>query len=718
MAENKGILVFAGTTEGRELAEYLRRQQIDAHVLTATEYGEQLLIAPGNGADVPGSKGDGGPAERNACRGRADSDFMVSAGRLDAAQMCALIEEEKPEIVVDATHPYAVLVSENISKACAKTGTEYVRLLRKSLALEAAGSETDKACLREDGAGDMAEGDAAAGEELDGCTWVESAEEAVRYLEGTTGNVFVTTGSKELSKYTALTGYESRVYARILSVQASMDEAVRLGFSGSHLICMQGPFSEEINAAMLRQTDARYMVTKESGANGGFLEKIQAARRTGVHPVVIGRPGRESGKSLEEVKAMLCARLHISVKRIIDMVGIGMGSPENMTVEARRACEEAQLLIGAERMLEAAQKAGFNKPSFKSYKAEEIYEFVTSHPEYDHVAVLLSGDVGFYSGAKKLYELFDGDEINVYCGISSAVYLCGKLHTSWEDARLVSLHGRSSNIISAVARNPKVFALVGERGRAAQICRDLCEYHMGDVTVTVGEELSYENERIVTGTAAEMSAAGFAPLCVMLIQNQNADSTRTHGIPDEEFIRARVPMTKEEIRSVSLSKLKLASDSVIYDVGAGTGSVSVEMALQAEEGHVYAIEKKEEAANLIEENKHKFKVQHITVVRGLAPDVMEELPAPTHAFIGGSSGNLKEILACIFKKNLKARIVINAIVLETVAEALSCIKEMKAADVDIVSVSSARSKEAGPYHMMMGQNPVYVISFTGGGADE
>lgn len=190
MAENKGILVFAGTTEGRELAEYLRRQQIDAHVLTATEYGEQLLIAPGNGADVPGSKADGGPAERNACRGRADSDFMVSAGRLDAAQMCALIEEEKPEIVVDATHPYAVLVSENISKACAKTGTEYVRLLRKSLALETAGPETDKACLREDGAGDMTEGDAAAGEELDGCTWVESAEEAVRYLEGTTGNVF------------------------------------------------------------------------------------------------------------------------------------------------------------------------------------------------------------------------------------------------------------------------------------------------------------------------------------------------------------------------------------------------------------------------------------------------------------------------------------------------------------------------------------------------
>ena len=241
---------------------------------------------------------------------------------------------------------------------------------------------------------------------------------------------------------------------------------------------------------------------------------------------------------------------------------------------------------------------------------------------------------------------------------------------------------------------------------------------MENVAVSVGEELSYESERIITGTAAELSEMEFAPLCVMLFQNQEADCTKTHGISDEEFVRAKVPMTKEEIRSVSLSKLRLAADSVIYDVGAGTGSVSIEMALQAEDGHVYAIEKKEEAADLIEENKHKFKVQHVTVVRGLAPDALDGLPAPTHAFIGGSSGNLKEILTCIFEKNPKARIVINAIVLETVAEAVSCIKGMKVEDVDIVSLSSARSKEVGPYHMMMGQNPVYVISFTGGGVDE
>ena len=433
MAENKSILLFAGTTEGRELAEYLRRQDVSAHVLTATEYGEQLLI----------EQGENGSGEC-ACEKGAAAGFRVSAGRLDEGQMAALIEEERPELVVDATHPYAALVSENIREACRETGTEYVRLLRKSLAHEADIPDTYKEGrpeinsvplknLAESPGTDSAFSKEQAGspgadpmpsEEMDGCIWVESVEEAVRYLKGTSGNVFVTTGSKELAKYTELPGYEKRIYARILSVRASMDEAVRLGFSGSHLICMQGPFSEEMNAAMLRQTDARYMVTKESGANGGFLEKIQAARGLGVRSVVIGRPAKEFGRSLDEVKAMLCERLGIRVKRRVDMIGIGMGNPDNMTVEARKACEEAQLLIGAKRMLGAAEKAGIVKPSFTSYKAEEIHGFVTSHPEYDHVAVLLSGDVGFYSGAKKLYELFDGDEVNVYCGISSAVYLC------------------------------------------------------------------------------------------------------------------------------------------------------------------------------------------------------------------------------------------------------------------------------------------------------
>lgn len=739
------IFLFAGTTEGRQLAGYLKRQQIPCRVMAATEYGGWLL--DGSSGET-GRKDEAGKANEADGANEADKAheadganeadkaheadktneadiYQVAAGRMDREQMRRMFEEEKPVAVIDATHPYAVAVSENISSACACTGTEYVRLIRSmaawksGMAAESREGSSGEASSREKSTGEKSDRGAENREasEADGCIWVDSVKEAVRYLQRTKGNILVTTGSKELSAYTELEDWKNRVYARILSVAASMEEAVRLGFTGSHLICMQGPFSEEMNLAMLRQTGAEYLVTKESGTNGGFLEKIRAAKSAGAKAVIIGRPRREEGKSLEEVKHWIAGKMGIQVKRRIDLIGIGMGNPENMTIEARKACEEAQVLIGAGRMLEAAEAAGLKKPFYASYKAEEIYRFMQEHPEYDRTAVLLSGDVGFYSGAKKLFDLFQGEKVHVYSGISSVVYLCGKLHTSWEDARLLSLHGRTANIVTAVDRYPKVFALVGEKGKAAEVCRKLCEYGLSDVMVSVGEELSYEKERIVTGRAEELQNMEFAPLGVMLFENPAASHCAAHGIRDDAFIRAKVPMTKEEVRSVSLSKLMLKSDSIVYDVGAGTGSVSIEMALQAEEGHVYAVEKKEEAADLIKENKRKFRTDHVTVVRGLAPEALEGLPAPTHAFIGGSSGNLREILACILTKNPKTRIVINAIVLETVSEALACIKSMGIEDADIVSLSCAKAKTAGPYHMMMGMNPVYVISFTGGGAD-
>ena len=164
------------------------------------------------------------------------------------------------------------------------------------------------------------------------------------------------------------------------------------------------------------------------------------------------------------------------------------------------------------------------------------------------------------------------------------------------------------------------------------------------------------------------------------------------------------------MRTVSLSKLELTEESVCYDVGAGTGSVSVEMALRAHQGAVYAIEKKEEAVQLLEENKRKFGADNLEIIRGLAPEAMEELPAPTHAFIGGSSRNLKQIVKLLIEKNRQVRIVINCITLETVTEALQTAKEFAFGENEIVQLNASRSKAVGRYHMMMGENPIYIIT--------
>ncbi|MGN0363000.1 MAG: precorrin-6Y C5,15-methyltransferase (decarboxylating) subunit CbiT, partial [Bilifractor sp.] len=156
--------------------------------------------------------------------------------------------------------------------------------------------------------------------------------------------------------------------------------------------------------------------------------------------------------------------------------------------------------------------------------------------------------------------------------------------------------------------------------------------------------------------------------------------------------------------------------SVVYDIGAGSGSCSVEAALRAVEGRVYAIEKNPAAVRLLYSNKLKFRVDNMEIVEGSAPEALQDLPVPTHAFLGGTGGNMEEILRLLLQKNPGIRVVLNAITLETVTQALDILKRLPFAEPDIASVTVAKSKKAGPYHMMMGQNPVYVITTEGVGS--
>lgn len=658
MEKKSEILIFAGTTEGRELAEFFSERHVFITASVATEYGETLL----------------NPGEY----------LTVRQGRMSQEEMEGFLKKHTFLAVVDATHPYAQEVSRNIQRACLAVEVEYIRLLREESA------------------------------DTEDCIFVESSEKAAEYLGTVQGNVLVTTGSKELSAFTKVPDFKERIYARVLSTPEVAASCAALGFEGKHLICMQGPFSRELNTAMLRQFQAAFLVTKDSGKAGGFEEKLEAAREAGAKVVLIGRPKESgpTGKSMGEVKRLLMERLKLPGDWQISLVGIGMGSRESMTLEADRLIREADVLIGGERMLRQADIYG--KHRFAAYKPEEIRDFVYAHPEYDRVAILLSGDVGFYSGAKRLYEVFEGRQIHVCPGISSAVYFLGKLHKAWEDTALLSLHGRRQNVIGAVSRKKKVFALVGEKEGINRLCEKLIFYGLEKVHLSVGERLSYPDERIREGSPGELKDEIFDPLSVVLIENPDAVHYTTHGLEDKEFIREKVPMTKQGIRSISLSKLRLFQDAVIYDVGAGTGSVSVEMARMAPEGWVYAIEKKEDAAELLEANRRKFALDNMTVVRGLAPEAMESLPIPTHVFIGGSSGNLRSIMTLALKKNPRVRFVINAIALETVSEALDALRALPVTDADIMTAAIGESKVVGAYHMMMGQNPVYIISCTGG----
>lgn len=652
-------IVFAGTTEGYALCEFLAENRVSVYACAATEYGGSLL---------------------------QENEFLhVSAGRLKTEDMEELFRKENPEIVLDATHPYAAEVTKNIRTACESAGVLYQRILRPE------------------------------GEKNSEAIYVESTEEAAAFLSGTEGNIFLTTGSKELTKFTGIPDYKERLFARVLSIPSVIRSCAELGIEGKHLIGMQGPFSAEINEAMLRQFQCSYLVTKDTGLAGGFPEKMEACQRCGVTPVIIGRPLKEEGLSLQDARVFLSKMFGFTLSQKISLVGIGMGAEKTLTLEGKKALNAAELLIGAKRMTEAVQKPG--QMVLHEYRSEKIVEYIREHPKYRTVAIALSGDVGFYSGAKKLIDQLDGN-VEVICGISSVVYFMSKIGLSWDDAKIVSAHGRNCNLISLIRHNPKVFSILGTEDGVAVLASRLVYYGMGDVTLYVGENLSYENEKIFHDKAANLTEYRGDALSVVTACNEKATPmSAVHGISDGEFLRGKAPMTKEEVRTVSLSKLRLSEDSVCYDVGAGTGSVSVEMALRAWMGQVYAIEKKEDALALLKENKKKFAVDNLAIIPGVAPEAMTELPAPTHAFIGGSSGNMQDIINLLLEKNPKVRIVINCITLETVTEAMNAIRDFGLEDVDIVQLAAARSKSIGRYHMMMGENPIYIISCSGRGEE-
>lgn len=426
----------------------------------------------------------------------------------------------------------------------------------------------------------------------------------------------------------------------------------------------------------------------------------------------------------------------------VNLVAMGMGNRDALTVGALRALEESELLIGAKRLLDACDDIAPGAERLCLTNANAIRDALAERAnasdaenatnadttdagkgEHDDAnmrtvrtaSILVSGDIGFYSLAPHVRPLLSEYKVETFPGVSSLVYFCAKLGIPWQDVHCVSAHGRPLDAVGAVQSHAITFLLTGGTACAHNICRELAEHNLGDARVHVGEYLSYANERIVTGTALELAHETFDSLAVMLVENPHPLG-RPHAVPalpDEAFSRGKVPMTKRDVRTLALARLRVNPASIVWDVGAGTGSVSVECALAAWEGRVFAVERNPEAVSLIRENSKKFNTCNLNIIEGLAPEALHGLPAPDCVFIGGSAGHLREILRCALDANPKARIVITAITLETVAEAVRCLDEFELEDTDITQVSVAAAHAAGGNHLMMGNNPVYLISGTG-----
>ncbi|MDF2803270.1 MAG: cbiE, partial [Anaerocolumna sp.] len=316
------------------------------------------------------------------------------------------------------------------------------------------------------------------------------------------------------------------------------------------------------------------------------------------------------------------------------LLGIGMGNPGTLTLEGKKAIGEAEVLIGAKRVLEGFDS---NATKITAIESKRIAEFI-EESGYTRYVVLFSGDTGFYSGANSLKPYLCNHQVTILPGISSLSYFSAKLGIPWEDIFVLSVHGRKNNVVKAVFEHHKTFLLT--QGNVGEVCKELIQAGLEEVEIFTGQNLSYSNERIVKGHPSDLGQEEFPSLSVMLIINNKYKKEIRIGIKDEEFVRGKVPMTKSEIRAISISKLYMEENSIVYDIGAGTGSITVEAAMLCDKGRVYAIEEKSEAVELIHINVEKFGLDNVTICHGSAPDSILDLETPDRAFIGGSRGNL------------------------------------------------------------------------------
>lgn len=413
--------------------------------------------------------------------------------------------------------------------------------------------------------------------------------------------------------------------------------------------------------------------------------------------------------------------------RKVTIIGAGPGNPDLLSRAALDAIDIADVVIGAHRAL-----VGIDVPPdvmrCELVKTADIVAALTDAASWQRAVVVMTGDVGLFSGARRLVEALSGDarvDVRIIPGISSASYLAARLARPWQDWRFASAHGVACDIVAEAERAGELFLVTSGGEDPSRLSGELVQAGFGDARVTVAERLSYPDERITCATASEIAGQTFDDLNVMLIEFAGGAGSPANsrwpyassGIPDELFIRGDVPMTKQEVRAVALAKLRLTATDTVWDVGAGTGSVSIEAALIARAGSVWAVERNATGVRLIRENADAFGCGNVHAVPGVAPEALAKLPVPDAVFVGGSAGELPSIVEAALEKNSQVRLCVPCVTVETLTEACALLSGSRFNGFEACQVSAARAEAVGSHHLMKAQNPVFLVSARGAGGE-
>ena len=388
--------------------------------------------------------------------------------------------------------------------------------------------------------------------------------------------------------------------------------------------------------------------------------------------------------------------------------GAGTGDPAQVTPEVSAAIAGARAVACAPRHLHLVREHG-NIIEMTDFK--ECFAKLRKELALGDAAVVVSGDTGLYSLLPLIQKNFPGHEIAALPGISSLQALCAKACETWQDAVILSGHGRqieAERILEAVEHNRSVVFFCDASHDPAWLCRLLSEGGFSDTEVFVGERLGAEEEVFSRGCASFLAESLFDPLSIVLVINEDF-TKKTPPLPhDEDFIRGAAPMTREEVRAVIIEKMRLSPESVVWDIGAGTGSVSIAAAQLCRK--VCAVEANSEAAELIRQNAQKFRLHNVTVTESTALAALSSLPRPDVVFIGGSGSELAAILEQIAALGGGIRVVVSAVALKTVAACTELLSASAFENFDGAQVAVSRIKTVGNTKIWSAQNPVVIFT--------
>ena len=390
---------------------------------------------------------------------------------------------------------------------------------------------------------------------------------------------------------------------------------------------------------------------------------------------------------------------------MLDIISVGPGEAVLLTDDAKQAIDRADAVWCAARhaVLVPPEKARPLSPLEGA-----IEQMRLSSDAGQRAAVLVSGDAGLYSLLEMLKRKIGGEYLRVHPGVSALQLFAARLGVSWQDAKILSAHGRAlseSALCHAVRTHRQTFCFLDAAHNPAWVRESLNLGGLENVRLFVGERLSYPDER----TEAYDPDATYDPLCMAYIENDAPESGLPPvGLSDEAFIRGKTPMTKRDVRALVVSALHLKPNGVVWDIGAGTGSVSVECARQCPLGEVYAVEMKDEALDLIRRNAERFHALNLRVVPGRALEVLSALPAPDAVFLGGTTGEAEAIVEHLRGLQRPIRLVATAVTMESAQALLRLMRPMVDFEARQVAVSALES--VGRYTMFKAENPVFIFS--------